>query len=188
MSQTTHVFGPASPTTSRAMSRATSRGIPLKFWLGGGAILIAIVSLVFMAMQNTQQYFYSVNEVLDPASGAAAKNLRVPGAVLGDTINVDAETLEITFEIANVPVDDAEVQAAGGLAAVLHAATLDPSAGRLRVVYVGPKPDLLKNEAQAIVVGKLGADGVFYADELLLKCPTRYDQAPAGAPTVEVKP
>jgi cation/acetate symporter len=104
------------------MSRATSRGIPLKFWLGGGAILIAIVSLVFMAMQNTQQYFYSVNEVLDPASGAAAKNLRVTGAVLGDTINVDAETLEITFEIANVPVDDAEVQAAGGLAAAMSTA------------------------------------------------------------------
>jgi cytochrome c-type biogenesis protein CcmE len=46
----------------------------------------------------------------------------------------------------------------------------------MQVVYVGPKPDLLKNEAQAIVTGKVGADGVFYADELLLKCPTRYDQ------------
>jgi len=37
------------------------------------------------------------------------------------------------------------------------------------VEYVGPKPDLLKDEAQAIVTGKLGEDGVFYADELLLK-------------------
>ena len=45
-----------------------------------------------------------------------------------------------------------------------------------RVVYVGPKPDLLKNEAQAIVTGKLGEDGVFYADELLLKCPTKYEE------------
>jgi len=35
---------------------------------------------------------------------------------------------------------------------------------------------LLQNEAQAIVTGKLGDDGIFYADELLLKCPTRYDQ------------
>jgi cytochrome c-type biogenesis protein CcmE len=35
-------------------------------------------------------------------------------------------------------------------------------------------PDLLKDEAQAIVTGKLGADGVFVADELLLKCPSKY--------------
>ena len=38
-------------------------------------------------------------------------------------------------------------------------------------------PDLLQNEAQAILTGQLGADGVFYADELLLKCPTRYEEA-----------
>ena len=38
-------------------------------------------------------------------------------------------------------------------------------------------PDLLKNEAQAIVTGKMGADGVFYAKELLLKCPTKYEEA-----------
>jgi cytochrome c-type biogenesis protein CcmE len=37
-------------------------------------------------------------------------------------------------------------------------------------------PDLLRHEAQAIVTGRIGADGVFYADELLLKCPTRYEE------------
>src|SRR4030065_150414 len=56
------------------------------------------------------------------------------------------------------------------------APTTNPSAPRLQVVYVGPKPDLLRHEAQAIVTGKMGEDGVFYADELLLKCPTRYEE------------
>jgi cytochrome c-type biogenesis protein CcmE len=42
---------------------------------------------------------------------------------------------------------------------------------------VGAKPDLLRGEAQAIMTGKLGDDGVFYADELLLKCPTKYEEA-----------
>ena len=46
----------------------------------------------------------------------------------------------------------------------------------MKVVYVGLKPDLLRNEAQAIMTGHLGAHGVFYADELLLKCPTRYEE------------
>ena len=45
------------------------------------------------------------------------------------------------------------------------------------MVYIGPKPDLLKDEAQAIMTGHLGADGVFHADELLLKCPTKYQEA-----------
>jgi cytochrome c-type biogenesis protein CcmE len=46
----------------------------------------------------------------------------------------------------------------------------------MEVVYVGVKPDLLRNEAQAIMTGKMGEDGVFYAEELLLKCPTRYEE------------
>jgi cytochrome c-type biogenesis protein CcmE len=35
----------------------------------------------------------------------------------------------------------------------------------------------LRNEAQAIVTGHLGEDGAFRADELLLKCPTKYQEA-----------
>ena len=53
----------------------------------------------------------------------------------------------------------------------------DESRSRLQVVYVGVKPDLLRKEAQAIVTGELGEDGVFYANELLLRCPTRYEEA-----------
>jgi cytochrome c-type biogenesis protein CcmE len=36
------------------------------------------------------------------------------------------------------------------------------------------KPDLLQHEAQAIVRGHQQPDGSFYADDLLLKCPSRY--------------
>jgi cytochrome c-type biogenesis protein CcmE len=79
--------------------------------------------------------------------------------------------------VAHVPGDNKEIEAQGGLAAVLHAAVIDKSRTRLQVVYVGPKPDLLRNEAQAIMTGQLGEDGVFYAEELLLKCPTKYEEA-----------
>ena len=47
----------------------------------------------------------------------------------------------------------------------------------LQVIHNGPMPDLLQNEAQAIMTGRLDADGVFHADELLLKCPTKYEEA-----------
>jgi cytochrome c-type biogenesis protein CcmE len=45
------------------------------------------------------------------------------------------------------------------------------------VIYNGPKPDLLKNEAQAILSGTVNADGSFTATEVLLKCPTKYEEA-----------
>jgi len=83
----------------------------------------------------------------------------------------------LTFTIADIPADNAEIEKQGGLAAVLHAAVMDPTRATMQIVYEGVQPDLLKNEAQAIVTGKLGADGIFYAKELLLKCPTKYEEA-----------
>ncbi len=62
-------------------------------------------------------------------------------------------------------------------AVILKAAAADPTRTRITAVYVGPKPDLLRDEAQAIMTGRLGQDGIFYADELLLKCPTKYEEA-----------
>jgi len=73
---------------------------------------------------------------------------------------------------------DGQVAAAqGGLGKVLYDAVNDPGRTRIPVVYIGPKPDLLRHEAQAIMTGEMGEDGVFYADELLLKCPTKYEEA-----------
>jgi cytochrome c-type biogenesis protein CcmE len=57
----------------------------------------------------------------------------------------------------------------------LHAALEDPTSKRLEIEYIGVMPDLLRHEAQAIVTGRMGEDGVFEAYELLLKCPTRYE-------------
>jgi cytochrome c-type biogenesis protein CcmE len=154
----------------------------MKFLLGGMLIVAAIVYLIATSLQSTAQYFFTVQEMQARGSSIVGKNLRVSGAVLGDTIQFDATTLTVSFMMANVSNDTQAIEAAGGLAAALHAAATDPAAERVKVVYVGPKPDLLKNEAQAIVTGKLGEDGVFYADELLLKCPTRYEEAvPAQA-------
>ena len=94
----------------------------------------------------------------------------------GDSIVYDPQTLTLTFAIVSVPADMDEIEQAGGLAEVLHRAVSDPAAARLQVVYNGPRPDLLRHEAQAIVTGRLGDDGVFHADELLLKCPTRHEE------------
>ena len=148
-----------------------------KFILGGTLILAAVIYLIFSSTQASAEYFMTVDEVKAEGASAVGKSLRLSGAVLGDTIQYDADTLTLTFDVAHVSGDNAEIEAQGGLAEVLFQAVNDPSRQRVTVVYVGPKPDLLRGEAQAIMTGKLGEDGIFYAEELLLKCPTKYEQA-----------
>ena len=148
-----------------------------KFVIGGLLILGAVVYLIWSSTAATSEYFLTIDELKAKGPDIVNKNLRVSGAVLGDTINYDSQTLTLTFEVAHVPGDQAMIEDEGGLADALHQAVMDPSRARMQVQYVGPMPDLLRNEAQAIVTGKLGDDGVFHADELLLKCPTKYEEA-----------
>jgi len=147
----------------------------LKFIIGGLLILASVVYLIASSTQASAEFFMTVDELKTEGSSVIDRNLRVSGAVIGDSIQYDAATLNLTFYVAHVPGDNDEVEAQGGLAKVLHDAVVDPNREKIQVVYNGPIPDLLKDEAQAIMTGHLGADGIFYADELLLKCPTKYE-------------
>lgn len=154
----------------------------VKFIIGGLLILAAVVYLIASSTKANAQYFLTVNELNSKGKSYTGQNIRVSGAVFGDTIQYDPQTLTLSFTVADVPGDNKVIEAQGGLAAVLHAAVTDPNRERMKVVYNGPKPDLLRNEAQAIITGHLANDGVFHADELLLKCPTKYEDAlPAQA-------
>jgi cytochrome c-type biogenesis protein CcmE len=148
-----------------------------KFIVGGVLILSAVIYLIFSATKANAEYFLTVDELRSKSATLTGQNVRISGAVVGDTIQYDANSLTLTFDVAQVPGDQKEVDAEGGLAAVLHAAVVDPNRSRLKIIYSGPKPDLLKDEAQAIMTGHLDSNGVFHADELLLKCPTKYQEA-----------
>jgi cytochrome c-type biogenesis protein CcmE len=157
---------------------AGSRGVGRwKFWIGGLLIVAAVVYLIASSTSAAAQYYMTIDELQAKPAAVQGRDLKISGAVDGATITYDPQTLTLRFMIANVPGDLAVIEKAGGLAAVLHQAVADPQAARLQIEYVGPKPDLLRNEAQAIVTGRLGEDGVFHADELLLKCPTRYEES-----------
>jgi cytochrome c-type biogenesis protein CcmE len=148
-----------------------------KFIVGGVLIIVAIAYLVISSTKANAQYFFTIDELKTRGQSVVGQNVRISGAVVGDSIQYDPQTLTLSFIIANVPADNKQIEAQGGLAAVLHAAVTDPARTRMQAVYNGPKPDLLRDEAQAIMTGQMGEDGVFYADELLLKCPTKYEEA-----------
>jgi cytochrome c-type biogenesis protein CcmE len=149
----------------------------IKFIVGGLLIIAAVIYLIVSSTKANAQYFLTVGELSDKGSEVMNRDLRISGAVIGDSIQYDSHDLTLRFTVADIPGDNKEIEEQGGLAAVLHQAVIDPNRDRLAVEYSGPKPDLLRDEAQAIMTGKLGDDGVFYADELLLKCPTKYEEA-----------
>jgi cytochrome c-type biogenesis protein CcmE len=149
----------------------------VKFMIGGLLILAAVIYLIASSTSASAEYFLTIDELQAKGQSMAGRNLRVSGAVVGESIQYDPQTLTLTFVVADVPGDNNEIEAQGGLAVVLHEAVIDPSRPRMDVVYQGAKPDLLRDEAQAIMTGHVGEDGKFYADELLLKCPTKYEEA-----------
>ncbi len=150
------------------------------FVIAGLLVVAAVAYLIISSTGTTAQYFLTVEELAQMGDDALSKNLTVSGAVLGDTIDYDAMGPSVTFTIVQVPGDPQEVERAGGLAQVLHDATLDSGRPQLEVVYDSVKPDLLQHEAQAIVRGRMAPDGRFLADDLLLKCPTRYEEDVPG--------
>lgn len=151
----------------------------MKYIIGGLLMIVAVVYLIVSSLISPggAQYFLTVEELENRSVEMTGRDVRISGVVLGDTIRYDSQTLEISFTVAHIPGDKKEIEALGGMAAVLRKAAKDGSLPRLKVIYNGIKPDLLKDESQAIMTGKLDADGTFHAEELLLKCPTKYEEA-----------
>jgi cytochrome c-type biogenesis protein CcmE len=165
-------------------TRPAKSGKKTKFFVGGLMIVAAVVYLIVSSLQSSSQYFLTVEELNERGEAVIGRDVRISGAVIGDSIEYDPQTLTLRFTIAHTPGDQKEVDAQGGLAMVLHRAVVDPTSPKLDVVYYGVMPDLLRDEAQAIMTGKVDDQGVFHAQELLLKCPTKYEEAvPAQAGT-----
>ena len=150
-----------------------------KFIVGGVLIIAAIVYLLVSATMAGAQPFITIDELMEQQDTYVGKDVKITGAVIGDTIEYDKENQIVTFTVAHVPADNELLEEEGGLAAALHRAVKDPDRTHLNIVYTGVAPDLLRDEAQAIMTGHLLEDGSFevYPNELLLKCPTKYEEA-----------
>ena len=146
----------------------------LQFILAGLVLLGAVAYLIISGTATGARFFLTVDEIVTNPD-YVGQTVRISGAVIGDTIQYDSKNLILDFTIANIPGEYED------LAKTLHEAVTNPDATRLPVHLENEvMPDLLQHEAQAILTGEIGKDGVFYASELLLKCPSRYQEAVPG--------
>ncbi|MGD9028786.1 MAG: cytochrome c maturation protein CcmE [Anaerolineae bacterium] len=151
-----------------------------KFLVAGLLIIAAVAYLIVTSTSTTARYFLTIDELRAMGQDADGRRVTISGAVLGDTIDYEPSRPRVTFTIVQVPGDPKEVEHAGGLSRVLQDAVTNRAAPRIEVVYDDVKPDLLKHQSQAIIRGELEPDGRFHADEVLLKCPTKYSEGVPG--------
>ena len=73
-------------------------GSKTKFIIGGLLIVTAIIYLIVSSAAANAQYFLTVEETLEKSEAGEldGRNLRISGAVIGDTIQYDSKTLKLT--------------------------------------------------------------------------------------------
>ena len=127
----------------------------IKFIVGGLVIVALIGYLIISSVSNAGSYYREVGEVLGQTDQLVGKSLRVNGNVVTESIKYDAPTLDLSFKISD-PTDASK---------------------QLDIHFHGVQPDELGREGtSAIVEGSLDSSGVVQANNLLLKCPSRYEE------------
>jgi cytochrome c-type biogenesis protein CcmE len=142
----------------RPPSGPRRRKVRWSFVIAGVAITGAVLYLVLANTGATAEYYMTIQQ-LRACSRCSAQTVRVAGVVVTDSIVRNEVTQVVEFKIS-----DAKTTAA------------------MPVVFSGVVPDIFASGAQVVVEGKLAGDGVFQADSLLTKCPSKF-QAATPAPS-----
>lgn len=154
MTQSVTTTPTASARTIPADLAARPRRTNLKFIIGGLLLIGIVIVLMVQATVTTGAYYLTVSEIQNSPASLVGQRVRVSGQVVPGSENWNAKEITLRFTI--------------------H----DEAGALLPVVFYGPRPDNFQRAAEAIAEGTMLADGSFQANDLLLKCPSRYEEAP----------
>ena len=125
-----------------------------RFLIGGIIILLALGYLGYTSFAGAATYYYKVNEVLAKGSSVIGENVRVEGHVATGSVQRESVGRLLKFTISDTV-----------------------SGESLAVVYSGVVPDTFKADSDVVVEGSIGLDGVFQAQTIMTKCPSKYEPA-----------
>jgi cytochrome c-type biogenesis protein CcmE len=121
-----------------------------KFFIGGAVVVAVIAVLIATSFSGSTSDYLEIAEVkaLGPDQ---ARDSRVAGAIVPDSVEWSTREMHLTFAI-------------------------EDDTGQLSISYHGPQPDMLVDAVEAVAIGRYDPDThVFEADELLMKCPSKYE-------------
>ena len=112
--------------------------------IGGGVAALALsATLVLSAFQKNLVFFFSPSQIVNNEA-PQNRTFRIGGLVEAGSVRREADGLTTSFVVTD-------------------------TANRIPVSYKGALPDLFKEGKGVVSQGKLGADGVFVASEVLAK-------------------
>lgn len=114
--------------------------------------------LVTSAFKNNLVFFFSPSQIASKEA-PVGRNFRIGGLVEKGSMKRDGDGLTVKF-------------------------TVTDTANSVPVVYKGILPDLFKEGRGCVAQGHVGADGIFYADQVLAKHDENY-MPPEAAQSIE---
>ena len=170
--QTDPYTGPvpaAAQTSEEETERSAWRNHRTRLLILGGVIALAVAYMVYAAFPGNTLYFVTVSEFVDDPKLHDGQTLRVAGALAPDTFRREDGSTLSRFSLGDKQVD------VPGIA---------PGSPQMEASYVGVLPDLFFNpHSEIILEGHYdGQEGVFTTDNILVKCPSKYQSMPAESP------
>src|SRR6185369_6680107 len=115
----------------------------IAFIVAGLAGLGVAAYLVASAFRNNLVFFFSPTQVA-AKEAPVGRTFRIGGLVQDGTLKRDSDGLTIRFVVTD-------------------------TANTIPVAYKGILPDLFKEGRGCVAQGRVGSDGVFYADQIMAK-------------------
>ena len=117
-------------------------------------VLSALAYLIYVGIQTGSMYFLSVSEFTAQRLQLGDKNIRINGNVLPGSVKFNTSNLDLSFTLQDETTKET-----------------------LNVKYRGPKPDLIEQAGVSLVAegSYNSSEKVFAANNLLVKCPSKYE-------------
>ncbi len=126
--------------------------MPRKFVIGISIIVLGIGYFMVSGVSKGSSYYVTVQELSESGDNLIGDRLRMGGVVLEGSITTDVKKLDVNFKIHQ----DEHV---------------------IDVFYNGITPDMFRDGSDVILEGSFTEDGVFVADLLMAKCPSKYESS-----------
>ena len=123
-----------------------------RFLIVGLVVAAAMGYLGYTAFMGAATYYLSVGELMARGDAAYGEEVRLMGNVIDGSVEKEAETNTIRFNIKD-----------------------KDGSSSVPVVYSGVVPDAFKPGSDVVLEGTLSPGGTFEATNLLVKCPSKYE-------------
>ena len=128
----------------------------VKFTAGFAVIVVSLLALVAYSSEKMSLYYLTVSELEARETEFADTRFKLAGKVVhGSIIHRDGNRT-VEFEICD-PNDK------------------DTASNNRAIRYSGVLPDTFRDGADVVLEGKMGPNGIFAAETMLAKCPSKYE-------------